>query len=256
MNTERDIRELEMRLYALEIEYKSTIKMVKGSLIVFAVVLLIFFGLTYEQIGEVSIEAVKNFTKTEVFNAAAQKVDEQSRKAISDIQNIVANTANESKVTLDGIKKNLEESEQISQNFEAKANEIAIKYDNLLTLLNSNKRDAEAYLKKIKDAVPKFSPFSVIGKAEDGDTIKPPWGTTRNWNLFIAPKNLEFYLEGVQFSPEYSFLGANLKAEDDGKDGWTIKAKSIHKFGNSIVQSPAEVSYLLTPTGIVEPESQ
>ena len=91
--------------------------------------------------------------------------------------------------------------------------EVAIKCDNILTLLHGNQKDSAIYLGEIKAAVPKLSPFSVSGIAKDGDIIVPPWGSTEDWNLIVAPNDLRFQKNGIKPSPEYSLISASITFE-------------------------------------------
>jgi hypothetical protein len=98
--------------------------------------------------------------------------------------------------------------------------------------------------------------FSTSGEAKHGALVGVPWGTTDDWNIFVAPRHIGF------FNPE-DYSQPNPQEADDAlialkcyatikndKKGWNITALYRRKYGpleSQIKNFEGKANYILMP---------
>jgi len=249
MDIEKQINEIQHRISDVETDYKVAVKTIKIGVTIFVVLLVGFFGITYKQIGQVVNKAVKDVASVEAIKTTKRKVEDESQKSMSKMASFIESVSSKSKEINDKITESSKQVDEILNDLKVKTNDVTTKGDNLSKFLNNYTEDAKNYIKEIEKIIPKLAPFSVSGIAEDGEIIKPPWGTTKDWNPMISPNTIKFQRAGIKEDPSYSIFGANFIVETKDDKEWIVRAKSIHKFGKSIYKSPAAVNYILIPVG-------
>ncbi len=249
MPSDEEYKEIKMRLRELEKDYSVAVKVMKIGFSMLLVLLALFFGITYKQIGKVDQTAVSETTVQKLFESAKIKVETESAMAISIMKSFVKKTKSTVEDLTEEIQNASDNARKLEKDINTKIRKITTKGDNLIVFLNDYKKNAEDYLDQIKQSIPKLSPFSISDIVEDGAIVKTPWGTIKDWNIFLSPNKIEFYKEGVSFSHSYYLLGLELNATKKDESSWQISAISKHKFGQGTTKSPSLANYLLVPKG-------
>lgn len=243
MNDQDDIKNLEKELSELKVDIRVAKNTLKASISVIAIILFIFFGITYSKLDSIVYKAVEKFIEIKAVAQVTENAKQISEDSIRKSQLAALDAEQVSSKASEKIqasqKQIIEEVQQTLQTLN--------RLDEYENTAEQRVKEIENSLAHIQKLIPELENLSLAGVAKHGEVVSVPWGTISDWNIMLSPK---FIGTGKSIETKDTVLiSAYFYARPQSSNSWKITAQSRHSFGVDIKNFSGEVNYLLVPKG-------
>ena len=236
MEAQEKINNLENEITQLKVQILAGTRTVKYTSGAIAVIVFIFFGLTYASLESVISIAVQKYIQSEAVKSATKKAEEAAASSIERSQEAsqtISSAVNEVQTAKESALKDI-------PNIVMAINNTIYKIDGFADEAEKRVKIIDGKIETIDKIIPNLESLSTSGFRKDGEIIDAPWGTVEDWSLIVSPRFFGSVDSKEMLYGKYNARAINLKQ-------WQVEAISFHRFGVKARRYDGEVNYLVEP---------